>query len=199
MAVAWLAVVQRFGVGWEALPPLVAATSLVLLSVIDLRCYRLPDAVTLPSLAASIVAVAAASLGLGRPGAIVSALIVGAGYGAVMWAAHELRPRGLGFGDVKIAPLLGVHLGWVAGALHSGWSPVLGLAAQALLVSCVIGLAMGLGLAFLRRRGYRALEDPSHGSPNAGKRSLLKTGFPFGPPLAVGTMAALLFSELLVG
>ena len=199
MAFAWLAVVYRFGVGWAAVPPLVAATSLVVLSAIDLRTYRLPDAVTFPAAATSLVAVVGASLALQRPGAIVSALAVGVGYGGVMWGAHELQPSGLGFGDVKLAPLLGIHVGWVAGALHPGWSPVVGLAAQALLLSSVIGLAMGLGVALLRRLGYRALEDPGARTARAASARLLDTGFPFGPPLAAGTMAAVLFSPLLVG
>ena len=198
MGVAWLAVVYRFGVGWVAVPPLVAATSLVALSAIDLRTYRLPDVLTLPALVASLVAVIGASLALQRPEAIVSAAAVGVGYGAVMWGAHELQPGGLGFGDVKLAPLLGVHVGWVSGALHPGWSPVVGLAAQALLLSSVLGLAVGLVVALLRGLGYRALEDPSPPADRSG-RSLLDTGFPFGPPLAAGTMAAVLFSPLLVG
>ncbi len=160
-AAAWLAVVHRFGLGWAALPPLVAATSLVTLSVIDLRVYRLPDAVTLPALAASLAAVVAASAALGRPSAVVAASLVAAGYGAVMWAAHEIQPSGLGFGDVKLAPLLGLHIGWVAGALHSGWRPVVSLALQALLMSCLIGVATGLALAMLRRRGHRILDDPA--------------------------------------
>ena len=198
-AAAWLGVVHRFGVGWAAAPPLVAATSLVALSVIDLRVYRLPDAITLPALAASIVAVVGASVALGRPGAIVSALAVGGGYGAILWGAHELHPRGLGFGDVKLAPMLGVHVGWVAGALYSGWSPVLGLAAQALLLSSLIGLAMGLALGVLRSRGFGALLDPSSGAERSGGSRLLDTGFPFGPALAAGTMTAVLFSEVLIG
>ena len=199
MGVAWLAVVYRFGFGWAAVPPLVAATSLITLSTIDLRTYRLPDAVTFPALATSFVAVFGASLALQRPGAIVSALGVGVGYGAVMWGAHELQPSGLGFGDVKLAPLLGIHIGWVAGALHSGWSPVVGLAAQALLLGSVLGLVMGLGVALMRRLGYGALEDPAPRTARAASPRLLDTGFPFGPPLAAGAMTAVLFSPSLVG
>ncbi len=200
-AALWLAVVYRFGMGWAALPPLVAATSLVALSVIDLRVYRLPDAVTLPAFVASLVAVVTASAALGRPDAIISALMVALGYGALMWVAHEIQPSGLGFGDVKIAPLLGLHIGWVAGAVHSGWPPAVSLALQALLFGCLIGIVMGLALAMLRRFGTEVLNDPmpagTHPRSRPGGSRLLDTSFPFGPALATGTMIVVMFSESL--
>ena len=193
------AVVARFDGGWTMIPPLVAAVSLVTLSAVDLRAYRLPDAITLPSLGLSLAAVALESAVAGRLDAIVLAVAAALGYGAVLWIAHRLRPSGLGFGDVKIGPLLGVHLGWVAGAFGSGWVAVIELVAQALLVGCVIGVGMALVLALLRRRGFDPLPHPGHGSgPGHGGR-LLDTALPFGPALAAGTMIAVLFPNTLLG
>ena len=195
------AVVARFGVGWNTIPPLVAAVSLTTLSAIDWRCGRLPDAVSVPASAASLAAIAAASMAAGRPGAIVAAVAAALGYGAVLWVAHELRPSGLGFGDVKLAPLLGLHLGWTAGASGQAWTAVAGLVARALLLSCLIGLLTALVLARLRRQGLGLLPVPGRGSgPVPGRGSgpvpggrLLDTVFPFGPALAAGTMIVVLY------
>ena len=191
-------VVARLGVGWNTIPPLVAAVSLLTLSVVDVRSGRLPDAISLPASAASLAAIGAASIATGRPGAIVAAVAAALGYGAVMWLAHELRPSGLGFGDVKVGPLLGLHIGWTAATFHQGWWAVVGLAAQALMLSCLIGLAMGLVLALLRRRGREPLPDPGLEPADPQGTGLLDTAFPFGPALAAGTMIAVLFSEALL-
>ena len=188
------AVVARFDVGWAMVPPLVAAVSLVTLSAVDLRSYRLPDAITFPALGLSLVAVVVASAAVGASGAIVSASAAALGYGAALRAAHELRPSGLGFGDVKLGPLLGLHLGWTAGVLHRGWAEVVALVAQALLLSCVIGAGMALVVAVLRRRGRDPLPDPGRGSDSRPSTRLLDTTVPFGPALAAGTMIVVLFA-----
>ena len=192
------AVVARFGVGWNTIPPLVAAVSLMMLSVVDWRCGRLPDAISFPASVASLAAIAAASIAAGRPGAIVAAVAAALGYGAVMWIAHELRPSGLGFGDVKLAPLLGLHIGWAAAAFGGGWWGVVSLAAQALILSCLIGLAMGLVLALVGRRRREHRSDPGPGAASPPRARLLETVFPFGPALAAGTMIAVLFTEALL-
>lgn len=197
-AVLLAAVVARFGVGWNTLPPLVAAVSLTTLSAIDWRCGRLPDAITFPASAASLAAIAVASIATGQPGAIIAAAAAALGYGAVMWAAHELRPSGLGFGDVKLAPLLGLHLGWTAGASGRAWTAVAGLVAWALLLSCLIGLAMGLVLGLARRRARAHQPSPVGGAAAAPATRLLDTAFPFGPALAAGTMIVVLFPEALL-
>ena len=191
-------VVARFGVGWNMAPPLVAAVSLLTLSVVDWRSGRLPDAISLAASAASLAAIGAAAIATGRPGTIVAAVAAAVGYGAVMWVAHEIRPGGLGFGDVKLAPLLGLHIGWTAAASGGGWWVVVGLAARALMLSCLIGLAMGLVLAVHRRMGGEPPPDPGPGPAFPRGTGLLSTAFPFGPALAAGTMIAVLFPDALL-
>ena len=202
MAGLLAAVVARFGVGWNAVPPLVAAVSLVTLSVVDLRSGRLPDAITAPASAASLAAIVVASIADGRPGAVVGAVAAALGYGAVMWAAHELKPSGLGFGDVKLSPLLGLHIGWAAAASGQGWWAGASLVAQALVLSCLIGLVTGPGLTRLQRsRPQHRLDpdpDPGHGAAAAPATRLLGTAFPFGPALAAGTMITVLLPEALL-
>ena len=183
--------VARFGVGWEMAPALVAVVSLVTLSVVDLRTYRLPDALTFPALGLSLAAVTAESLASGRAEAVVTAVATGAGLGAVMWILHEMRPSSLGFGDVKLAPVLGVNLGWAAAVLDEGWSAAVLLASAALLFASLAAAALALVVAWLQRRGVDALPDPER-DPRAPARRLRETVVPFGPALAAGTLAAML-------
>lgn len=197
-AVLSAAVVARLGVGWATIPPLVAAVSLVTLSVVDWRSGRLPDAITLPSSAASLAAIVVTSLATRRPAAIAAAVVAALGYGAVMWIAHELRPSALGFGDVKLSPLLGLHIGWAAANAGDGWPAVASLVAQALVLSCLLGLAMGLALGLARRRGRVHHRCPGGGAAPAPVAGLLDTAFPFGPALAAGTMIVVLLPEALL-
>ena len=130
-------------------------------------------------------------------GCVAASVAAALGYGAVMWVAHEMRPSGLGFGDVKLSPLLGLNIGWAAATFHRGGWAVVGLVAQALLLSCVIGLATGLVLGLRRRTGRSPGPDAGASASATGER-LLHTAFPFGPALAAGTMVAVLFSEALL-
>ena len=174
-------VAARFGVGAVMIPPLVAAVSLVTLAAVDLRSYRLPDAITIPATAASLVAVVVESLIARQAGAIVTAVVAAVGYTAALGAAHWLRPAALGFGDVKMAPMLGLHLGWTAGRFRSGWVAVAALVARALLLSCAIALVLALALAWLRRTGRDPLPVPGGNASEVVRTRLRDTIFPFGP------------------
>ena len=104
----------------------------------------------------------------------------------------------MGFGDVKLALLLGLHLGWVSGMTYLGWAPVVRLVFYALLLGCVIGVGGGLALAAARRGARRqVLVDPemADGQPTR----VLAQSFPFGPALAAGTMVVVLFSDAFLG
>ena len=196
-AAACAAVVWRFGTGWAMVPPLVAAVSLVLLAAVDLRTYRLPDAVNAAALAAGLAAVAAESFAAGRPGTVWVSAAAGAGYFAALWAARAVRPAALGFGDVKLAPVLGVHLGWTAAAFHRSWDAA-ALVAFSLLIGCLLGVALALAVFLLRRRGLDPLPDPERAAEAGAPARLLGTVIPFGPALAAGTLAAMVLSEALL-
>lgn len=193
-AALWVAVALRFGWEWVALPPLVLVTALMALSVVDLYVYRLPDRITFPAIGISIVVMVVAAFGIDRPSALGRAAAGMGGYFVLLLITHLISPKGMGFGDVKLALLLGLHLGWAAGSVYVGWSAVFRFVFWALLIASVIGVAGGLVLALSRRLlRRRVLADPEAGEDEPAR--LLAHSFPFGPALAAGTVLVVLFSE----
>jgi len=137
------------GPAWHTPALVLVASAGTVLAVVDARTHRLPDAILLPAWAAVTALLGAAALGAGDASALVRALAGGAlAFGA--YAALRLaHPPGLGFGDVKLAGLLGVPLAWL------GWPELaVGLAAP-----FVLGGAWAAGLVALRR-ATRSTAEP---------------------------------------
>lgn len=136
---------------------LVAAVAGAILTVIDVRTHRLPNRIVVPALIVTI-ALLTASCAFGAPwAALVRALGAGA---ALFFFFVVLRVAGrgaIGGGDVKLAALVGVVLGWV------GWSAVLLGVVVAFLVGGVVAVVL---LATRRATGA--------------------TRIPFGPFLVIG-------------
>jgi leader peptidase (prepilin peptidase)/N-methyltransferase len=85
---------------------LVLVAFLVPLTLIDLDVRLLPDKLTAPA------AVLAVALGTALdPSGEVQRLIAGAAAGMFFFVAWYVRPGGMGFGDVKLAAVLGLFLG----------------------------------------------------------------------------------------
>ncbi|MCO8272924.1 prepilin peptidase [Actinoplanes sp. TRM 88003] len=159
-AVLFVAVAARFGLSWELPAYLYLAAISVALAVIDLDVMRLPDKIVLPSYAVALVLIAPAVIAersfstAGR--ALLAAVVLYVGY--FILAA---MPRGMGGGDLKLAPLLGFYLGWL------GWSSVaIGAFAAFLLGGLVAAVLM------LLRRANR------------------KSRIPFGPYMLAGAFLA---------
>ncbi|WP_235472285.1 A24 family peptidase [Frigoribacterium sp. Leaf44] len=111
------------GVPTEALPLVARLLSLiaflwlagvsVALAVIDLEHHRLPDAIVLPSYAVGGALLAASSILVGDWPALVRAAIGLASLFAFYLIAALSYPGGMGFGDVKLAGVLGLYLAWL--------------------------------------------------------------------------------------
>jgi leader peptidase (prepilin peptidase) / N-methyltransferase len=85
---------------------LLLVTTLVPVTLIDLDTRRIPNAITLPSAIAALVAGLALDLDF-----VPEQLIAGAAAFAFFFIAAYLYPRGMGMGDVKLAGVLGLYLG----------------------------------------------------------------------------------------
>jgi leader peptidase (prepilin peptidase) / N-methyltransferase len=159
----------RYHDSW-ALPAFLAvAAGLVALSVIDLEHFLLPNRIVYPLALATVVLLALAALGDGDCGALGRAVLGGVAGMVTLGVLHLASPRSMGFGDVKLAFVLGLALGWL------GWGElVLGL-----FCGFLAGAIVGIVLIALRRRGR-------------------KDHLPFGPFLAFGTLVVLLWGDVLL-
>lgn len=142
-----------------------AAVSIAL-ALIDLDAHRLPDVIVLPSYVVGAVLLGASSLIDGDFGSLMRAII---GM-AALWLAYFLMalayPGGMGLGDVKLAGVLGLFLGFL------GWGPLAIGAFAAFLLGGIFGI-------FLM----------------AAKRANRKSGIPFGPWMLVGAWVGVFFGS----
>ena len=169
----WALMAARYGDSATVLPLLVLSAGLITVSVIDLQLLRIPDRVTFPALAASSTLIVIISAWRDQPGAIASGLVGLVVYFVLLLLPHLVYPKGMGFGDVKLALLMGLHLGWL------GWLPddrltgPLRLVLFALILGSALGAVFGLLVQLVTRH---------------------KGAFPFGPALAAGCVVICLYA-----
>ena len=157
------------------------ATLLLVLSLIDLETYLLPDALTRPGAAAafacSLALPPAWTLGIGWERAAAGALLGGGGLWLVSVLYRRLRGvEGLGLGDAKLMLLVGA---------------LLGPAAVAITLFAGACLALPAGLVAMRRQSGLVddkTDDQTDDEPGRG----LHTRLPFGPFLCAGAAGYLL-------
>ncbi len=143
---AWFA-----GLSWT-LPAMLYLVAIgVALALIDLDVHRLPDAIVLPSYLVGLLLLGLAAWNPGGAAdwwALIRALIGGAAMLAVYLVLVLIYPTGMGLGDVKLAGVLGLYLGFFGwGSLLSGFfAPFLlgGLFAIGLLVAGRVGRKSGI-------------------------------------------------------
>jgi leader peptidase (prepilin peptidase) / N-methyltransferase len=126
----------RFGDSPQAIPFIFLGALGVALAAIDISVQRLPDRLVLPAfpLLISLLAVTAV---LERDGAgLVRALLGSLALGAGFLVLALLRPGQLGGGDIKLAGLAGLALGWL------GWPAVITAAVLSFSLSAVTSLAL---------------------------------------------------------
>jgi leader peptidase (prepilin peptidase)/N-methyltransferase len=103
----------RTGVNWELPAYLVLFGGLLALACIDLEHLLLPRVIIYPTLG-SVAALLVVAAGVtGRWHYLLVAVISAAAWFVVFFALNAVSPRVLGFGDVRLAPLLGLALGWL--------------------------------------------------------------------------------------
>ncbi len=162
----------RFGATWMLVPYLLLFVSFVAMSIIDLEEKLLLNILTYPTLGVALFGVLVLSGPNGHADGIWPALIGAITYFAILGIAFVAYPPGLGFGDVKLAPTLGLAMGWVAADSITAVMMVL----YALLVGFfTLGV---LGVVYGRVKG-------------AG----LKVELPAGPFLVLGTLAMIVYSD----
>lgn len=137
--------VLRFGPSWELPAFLLLAVVGVLLAVVDLQHRLLPNRVVLPSLAAGTALLLLPTLADGAWDALLRAVLGAGALFAVYLALALVSPGGLGMGDVKLAAVLGLYLGWL------GWTAVVLGALAGFVVQALVALV----LLATRRIGLR--------------------------------------------
>jgi leader peptidase (prepilin peptidase)/N-methyltransferase len=158
MWVAW-----RFGIGLAALAALAFTFTLIALTFIDADTTLLPDSLTLPLLWTGLL------MNVNGTFVPLKEAVIGAvaGY-LILWSIYWLfklatGKEGMGYGDFKLLAALG---GWF------GWKMLLPI----VLLSSVVGAAVGVVLLILARRGR---DIP----------------IPFGPYLAAAGFIALVYGD----
>ncbi len=139
----------------------------VALAVIDVRTHRLPNALVLPAYPFLLAALAVASLGRADVVPLLQAVIGGAIAFVFYLLLRLVQPRGMGGGDVKLAGLLGIALGYL------GWDALL----LGLFAGFLLGGLFSVGLVLSRRAGRR-------------------TRIPFGPWMLLGAWIVIASSAL---
>ncbi|MGY1603477.1 prepilin peptidase [Geodermatophilus sp. SYSU D00815] len=124
------------GPSWSTPAFLAVAAVGVLLAVVDLRHRLLPDRVVVPALAGCLVLLTAAAALGGEWPRLLRAVLGAAALFAVFLALALVSPGGMGMGDVKLAALLGLPLGWL------GWGAVVLGAAAGFLVQAALALVL---------------------------------------------------------
>jgi leader peptidase (prepilin peptidase)/N-methyltransferase len=131
----------RFGWNW-ALPAYLALfAGLTALSWIDVERLLLPKAIIYPTLLLVAALLLVASAANHDWHSVWVAAVCAAGWWMVFWALNFISPRLLGYGDVRLAPLLGLGLGWL-GVRYV----ILGFFA-----ANVIGAVIGIGLIVAKK------------------------------------------------
>ncbi|AZH78936.1 prepilin peptidase [Microbacterium sp. Y-01] len=111
------------------------------LTVIDVRTHRLPNRIVLPTLAGLLALAVVDALVAGRSASLVRALLGMVILGGLYAGLRAISPAGMGGGDVKLAAVIGLVLGW------HGWQALLVGAASAF----VLGALHALLLLALRK------------------------------------------------
>jgi leader peptidase (prepilin peptidase) / N-methyltransferase len=158
----FVAVTAKFGLSPILPAYLYLAAVAIALAAIDLDVHRLPNAIVLPSYVVGAALLLPAAVVDGDWGSAGRGLLAMAALWLFYFALFWLYPQGMGYGDVKLAGLLGLYLGWL------GWSSVLVGTFAGFLLGGLVGVVL-----LIARRATR------------------KTAIAFGPYMLAGALIAI--------
>lgn len=166
-SITWLLVsrAQEWGDLAVLLPFLLLAAAGVALAFIDLDTHKLPNKIVLPAYPVIAVSLLIATWGAGWDWGTVARAAIG---GAALYAFYFVLCiiGGMGFGDVKLAGVLGMSLAWL------GWEYLV----VGAFLPFLLGGLFSVALIVLRKAGR-------------------KSGIPFGPWMILGWYLALFIAE----
>lgn len=162
--IAW-----HFGLSWELPAYVYLGAIAVALALIDIDVHRLPNSIVLPSYPVVAVLLLLPAVIDSRWDDYLRAALGAAVLFAFYFLLAFIYPAGMGFGDVKLAGVLGAYLGWL------GW----GVLAVGGFLGFLLGGLLGGALMVVGRAGR-------------------KSKIPFGPFMLAGALAAVFAGDALV-
>jgi leader peptidase (prepilin peptidase)/N-methyltransferase len=162
-AVVFVALALRIGLEPELPAYLYLGAIGVALALIDIDVKRLPNVIVLPSYVVAGALLGIAAIAHGDVSNLVRAALGMAALYGVYFVLALVYPAGMGFGDVKLAGVLGLYLGWL------GWSEIIAGGFLGFLFGGVLGVAL-----------------------MATHRAGRKSSIPFGPYMLAGAFVAIL-------
>ena len=168
----WAVVVV--GWSWVLLPLLIVILPGLVIAAIDFATLMVPTRIVWPTFILVVVSCTAAAGGLGEWRRMLAAAVGLVVLAGPLFAIWFLYPKGMGFGDVRLAVMLGPLVGFAAG---TGLVDAAMLALVAMCLSAVVGLIIGVTVLGARGR---------------------KAKVPFGPSMILGCwLCALYASDIL--
>lgn len=165
-AALWLVMLWQFGISWELPAYLYLASAGFALAVIDLDTKRLPNALTLPSYLVGGALLLLPAIADSQWDDYLRAWLGAAALFAFYFILALIYPRGMGLGDVKLAGVLGLYLGWL------GW----GVLVVGGFLGFLLGAVLGGALMVVGRAGR-------------------KSKIPFGPFMLLGALLAIVWGQ----
>jgi leader peptidase (prepilin peptidase) / N-methyltransferase len=159
----------RFGPDWVVPAYLVFFVCLVSITIIDAERQIIPNYIVYPTIFASIPLLTLAAVVQGEWDRFGQAMLGATLAWLALLAIHLVSPAGMGFGDVRLAFVLGLFLGWI------GLSHVL----TGLFLGVALIAVIGVLLALFRLKS-------------------LQEHIAFGPFLAAGSALAVFAGEPLI-
>ena len=142
----------------------------VALALIDVDHHRLPNSIVLPSYLVGVVLLGASGVLSMNYSALLTSVIGAAAMFGFYFLLVLVYPRGMGMGDVKLAGVLGLFLGFL------GWHQLV----VGLFAAFLVGGVFALVLMMLSRASR-------------------KTAIPFGPWMLLGAWVGIVFGDVIMG